>query len=165
MILLNIFDIKDFMAKLLIEEAFDSFFLEEARVVTCARMNLSGKRSISWYDTEEQEQAIPELLYWKEAKPYIYQYIRGKKTPSSLMVSLKLSDCSAAQLLQEKTLLAMVQSGQLGCILNIRFENGKLSVVTGCSQMTFTIERIGLQEWDEAVKQYLSRLKITYEQL
>lgn len=40
MILLNIFDIKDMMAHLLLAESFDSYLLEEAAVTTFAKMEM-----------------------------------------------------------------------------------------------------------------------------
>ena len=48
MIVFSIRDVKNFMAKLLLQDCFDSFYLEEAGIRAVAMMRISGKRNREW---------------------------------------------------------------------------------------------------------------------
>ena len=117
MILLNIFDIKDMMAHLLLAESFDSYLLEEAAVTTFAKMEMKGRRNMEWYDLEEQRESLPDHLYWKEAKPVIYAYIKGKRTPHSFH-SLRASSRLTRKKFFRKTISASHTSEQIPHLFN-----------------------------------------------
>lgn len=163
MILLNIFDIKDMMAHLLLAESFDSYLLEEAAVTTFAKMEMKGRRNMEWYDLEEQRESLPDHLYWKEAKPVIYAYIKGKRTPHSFSISLKLADQDACTLLGSQAGQVILEQG-MQFLLHFRFEKGKLSVITGTSYQNFTMDKRGEFAWDSGVKKLLGQLKVSYEE-
>lgn len=160
MILLNIFDVKDMMAHLLLAESFDDYLLEEATVTTFAKMELKGQRNREWYDSEE-DAFMPDHLYWKEAKPVVYAYIKGRRTPHSFAISLKLADKEAGRLLNGGT--GQIPAGEMDFLLHFRFQKGKLSVVTGTSYRNFTMDKRGEFAWDSGVKKLLRQLKISYE--
>ncbi|MCD7825134.1 MAG: DUF5721 family protein [Clostridiaceae bacterium] len=164
MILLHIFDVKDMMEQLLLRESFDFFLTEEVWVTTFAKLHIAGRRNIAWYDTDEKNGQMPELLYWKEIKKYIYAYIKGKKTPASFGISLKLPADAARRVSGDPALQALVQQKQLALLLHFRFDGKNLSVVTGCSYLAFTLDKSGELLWDAAAKEYLKGLRITYEE-
>ena len=56
MIVIEIIDIKNFMAHLLLKETFDHFLLFEARAVTSSELVLHGKRRSGCYDSEQWHQ-------------------------------------------------------------------------------------------------------------
>ena len=60
MIAVKIQDIKDFMAKLLIGNAFDSFWLSEASVTTSVTYSIEGNLHEDFFDTEENRQLQEE---------------------------------------------------------------------------------------------------------
>lgn len=163
MILLNIFDIKNLMSYLLLKDTFDSCLLEELQVTTFAKMSMEGRRNKGWYDTEENPGSLPELLYWREARPFVLQYIRGKKTPASFAISLKVPKEVAAELSGEAGLVPLLSGEEVELLLHFRFGQDKLSVVTGCSHFAFTMDRKAEISWDEAIKSCLKRLKIAFE--
>ncbi len=160
MISLNIFDVKDMMTHLLLAESFDEYFLEEAVVTTFAKMEIMGRRNKEWYDLEEN---LPEHLYWKEVKPVIYAYIKGKKTPHSFSISLKAADETACRLLGGSQADRMLVGQGMKFLLHFRFERGKLSLVTGTFYENFTMDKRGEFAWDNGVKKLLGQLKISYE--
>lgn len=164
MILLNIFDVKDLMAHLLLGEAFDNYLLEEAAVTTFAKMEIQGRRNQEWYDLEKEEKALPDHLYWKEVKPVVYAYIKGKKTPHSFSISLKLGDKEAESLLGEQLAGQLVKEQGMTLLVHFRFENGRLSVITGTSYRNFTMDKRGEFAWDNGLKKLLGRLKISYDE-
>lgn len=164
MIVLKIFDVKDMMSYLLLEESFDGYFLEEVSVTTYAKLKLQGKRNRAWYDTEKGEKGPPKLLYWKEAKPLIYSYIKGKKTPHSFMISLKLTEEEISRLLGNQLFALFVEEQGMECLLHFRFEKGNLFVVTGTSYQNFTMDKRGEFAWDNSVKGLLRQMKISFEE-
>ena len=50
MILLKISEIQKAMAHLLIRDAFDECYLEQAEVLTFAKLTMQGGRNPNWYD-------------------------------------------------------------------------------------------------------------------
>ena len=87
MIAVKIQDIKDFMAKLLIGNAFDSFWLSEASVTTSVTYSIEGNLHEGFFDTEENRQLQEEgrnYALWRDIKPFCFSIIKGKKNTSSL---------------------------------------------------------------------------------
>lgn len=164
MIVLKILDIKDMMAHLLLAESFDEYFLEEVSVTTFARLELQGRRNKEWYDMEKGEKSPPKLLYWKEAKPLIYSYIKGKRTPHSFMVSLKAAEEEVSRRLGDALAALFVKEQGMECLLHFRFEKGNLFVVTGTSFQNFTMDKRGEAAWDNSVKGLLQQMKISFEE-
>lgn len=164
MILLNIFDVKDMMAALLLSESFDGYLLEEVSVTTFAKLEIKGRRNKEWYDSGEAND-LPELLYWKEVKPVIFSYIKGKKTPHSFVISLKLTESFARTILGEQLAVQMIDGAGLKLLLHFRFEKGKLSVVTGTSYETFVMDKRADFAWDSGVKKLLGQMKIAFEEV
>lgn len=163
MIALNILDIKNTMAELLIQSSFDRFYLEEVQVTTFASLKINGKRNPEWYDSEEQEKELSRLLRWEEVKSYVFQYIKGKKTPTSFSISLKLCKEDADRLIDDSKVLQMVRDEKIDFLIHFRFEREKLSVVTGSSQKEFIIDKMPDYTWDMSVRRLMKMLNITYE--
>ena len=72
MIALKITNVKQFMAKLLGGEDFDSFLLEEATISTYNTFMIDGHQNRDFYSTEEWEdtELRPyELSTWKKLRP------------------------------------------------------------------------------------------------
>jgi len=164
MILLKIFDVKDMMAHLLLAQSFDDYLLEEAAVTTFAKMEIMGRRNKEWYDLEENPEILPDHLYWKEVKPVIYAYIKGKKTPYSFSISLKAADEEAYRILGGGRADRMIAWQGMKFLLHFRFEKGTLSIVTGTFFQNFTMDKRGEFAWDSGVKKLLGQLKISYEE-
>lgn len=164
MILLNIFDIKDTMAHLLLKESFDVCLLEEACVTTFATMEIQGRRNMEWYDLENEESKLLEHLYWREVKPFIYTYIKGKRTPSFFAISLKLTENEVQSVFEEQELYRMMKAQQTDVLLHFRFEKGKLSVITGISSRIFTMDKSIEFAWDNAVREFFKKLGVGYEE-
>ena len=61
MILLKISEIQKAMAHLLIRDAFDECYLEQAEVLTFAKLTMQGGRNPNWYD-EVPADKIRKLL-------------------------------------------------------------------------------------------------------
>ena len=163
MILLNIFDIKETMAHLLIRESFDVFLLEKVSITTFAKMEIQGRRNGEWFERDDTEAEFPDHLYWKEAKPFCYSYITGKKTPAFFTVSLKLTENEAQAVIPDSSLFQMMREQQTDVLLHFRYEKDVLSVVSGTSSQTFTMDKSVEFAWDSEVKSMLKKLGIGFE--
>lgn len=150
MILLKIFDIKKTMASLLIWEDYDEYFLEDAKINTFLKMQLSGFRNMKFYEKEEKE-GLSGYVFWKEVKQFLFLFIKGERTPESFQISLRAPKDQN-------------EDDSVDCFLHFRFENGELSVVTGCSYHEFTMDKGVEQEWDRKVKRLFDKKGITYEE-
>ena len=102
MIAVKIQDIKDFMAKLLIGNAFDSFWLSEASVTTSVTYSIEGNLHEDFFDTEENRQLQEEgrnYALWRDIKPFCFSIIKGKKTPLHFKIIFRLSRKNTKKLL------------------------------------------------------------------
>lgn len=157
MISLQIFDIKEIMEILLIKDNFDAFYFQEAKALTSACLTLSGKRNCDWYDDAEKElmENMPDYLFWREAKPTIYQYIKGKKTPHIMQITLMLP--------KEKCTDEGLRQKDADFLLHFRYEKDTLLLVTGCNYHTFALDKSADNLWDDYVKKMLRNWKISFE--
>ena len=60
MIVIEIIDIKNFMAHLLLKDTFDHFLLFEARAVTASELLMKGGRRREWYDSDQWSRMCSE---------------------------------------------------------------------------------------------------------
>jgi len=166
MIALKITHIKQFMAKFLAGEDFDSFLLEEASISTYNTFMIDGHQNRDFYSTEEWEdkELRPyELSAWKKIRPICFELIRGKRTPAAFRFVLHLIPGYAEALLQKNDIAAAKQVQAL--ILNIKYDGTTLMLVTGISFHTFLMDKTPDTLWDNAVRQFLAKHEISYEEL
>lgn len=158
MILLKITEIKNAMAQFLIHEGFDDFYMEQADVITYAKLTLQGKRNPDWYDEKPES----DWMYWREIKPIVFSYIRGERTPTAMRISLKASESAGQRLMQNSRVLAQYQAQKPDLNLQLRYKNDELEVVTGITQREFSLDKQLEFAWDEAVTQYFKELGIAF---
>ncbi len=157
------------MAQLLVQEVFDAFLLEEVRVLTASELVLSGRRNANWYDTGlwERMQAASEecaaWMTWKEVKTVVFSYIKGSRTPDMLRVSLKVQSKQAVQMLADSGVLSIYEQQRPDLFLQIRYEKGMLSIVTGAAYPSFTMDKTVEKAWDVAICTFLKQHKIPFE--
>src|SRR5574344_687938 len=88
---INISDVKTFMKRLLINNSFDDFLLEDASITTFNTFNIDGHLQKAYYSKEEYEALnLRSLSYWHEIKPICFELIKGKKTPLGFTFILQL---------------------------------------------------------------------------
>ena len=133
MIALNVQDVKDFMARLLISEEFDSFWLCEASITTFSTFQIDGTLRPEFFDTEEAEALTKSgrtHCLWQEVKPYCFSIIKGKKTPLSFKIVFQLS------------------------------RQASLICTTGTSMKLFSMDKSLDLLWDEAVITFFKKHQI-----
>lgn len=172
--LIKINDIRITMSMLLLKDAFDAFFLEEAEVMTFAKLQISGRRNKNWYAGETDNDinednitgsstGLTELVRWKETRHVFFEYIKGKKTPDLFKVSLKADSSMAEIFLKDSGFYEKYLQEKPELHLQLRYENGTLCVVTGIYNNNFTLDKSIENAWDDAVVRWFKQNKVAMD--
>lgn len=154
MIALEMADLKEFTAGLFLKETFDSFELVEAEFHTDITVTLDGNL------TEPEKGAA--YAPWSTVRPLAFAVIKGKKLPHSFHIVLRLSDSNTENTLRSMGLDYSVEEVG-GLFLNIRYDNKRMSVVTGCSFKTFRLDRTLEKEWDKVIERFLRHHRLPFQ--
>ncbi len=167
MIAIKITNVKQFMGKLLTSESFDSFLLEEASISTYNTFLIDGHQNRDFYSTEEWEdkQIRPyDFSTWKQIRPFCFSLIKGTHTPTAFKFILHLIPDYVASLLNDKdTNITPEQIKAL--VLSIKYDGTTLTLITGTAFHTFIMDKTVDNLWDNAIKQFLTKHEIAYEEL
>lgn len=167
MISLKITNIKQFMGKLLATEDFDSFMLEEAVISTYNTFTIDGRQNRNFYNSEEWEdkEIRPyEFSAWKQIRPICYSLIKGKHTPCAFKFTLHLIPDYVASILKNGDTSVTIQQIR-ALALNIKYDGTDLTLITGMSFHTFVMDKSVDALWDNAIRQFLVKRDISYEEL
>lgn len=157
MVALKIEDQKTFTAGLFIGPLFDSFLMREANIVTFNSFTVDGRVRQGYYSDEELEQnQIEEYSAWKTIKPFCYSLIKGNRLPESFRIVFSLSPAARERFVTSRT-TGILPEQVGGLYLNVQYENGTMSCVTGAALKVFTMDKSLEREWDESVKQYFKK--------
>ncbi len=166
MIALKITNVKQFMGKLLTGEDFDSFLLEEASISTHNTFRIDGHQNRDFYSSEEWEDKDLrpyDFSTWKSVRPICFNLIKGTRTPSSFQFVLHLIPEYVASILKKgDTSVTTLQVKAF--VLNIRYDGGALTLVTGTSYNTFLMDKTPDTLWDQAVRKFLAQRQIAFEE-
>lgn len=162
MILLNIEELKPFTSKLFVGEVFDRFLVKEASITTFNTFSIDGTIRPGYYTKEEVEALqLEEYSTWAMMKPFCFSLIKGKKLPGSFKIVMELSKEEKERFLSERE-LPFTSEDVKGLYINIRYEEEKLTCITGTSVSVFTLDKALDEEWDRAVKAFLKQNQILY---
>lgn len=167
MIALKITDIKNFMNQFLGSDTFDSFLLLEAVIRKDATFTIDGHLNTDYYSSTELEEnglAGCEILSFRTLRPVCYQLIRGSHTPASFRFVLALSPEQTASTLQQSA-SGLGSRDVAGILFNLNFHEGTLTLTTGISYRTFTMDHTLDHEWDSLLQKFLNRHRICYEEV
>lgn len=148
MIVLEIENIKEFMAQLFTGEMFDRFHVRSCEVTTFVTFRIDGRRHDAWYDTDEKVEDKTGLVIWQQMKSYVFAWIKGKKVPEKLRLDL----CH------------YMTNGDVGS-LRIQYESEKLQIFTGYMQKEFSLEKGAQQDWDENCLNFIKKNGIVSTQV
>ena len=162
------------MSMLLLKDAFDAFFLEEAEVMTFAKLQINGRRNKNWYAGETDNDinednitgsstGLTELVRWKETRHVFFEYIKGKKTPDLFKVSLKADSKTANIFLKDSGFYEKYLQEKPELHMQLRYENGTLCVVTGIYNSSFTLDKSVENAWDIAVQRWFQTNNVSFE--
>lgn len=163
MISLKILEVKQFMAKLLTNTIFDSFYLKELEISTFTTFHITGAFHEEFFNTDEMEaRGNRKIVYWSDTRGIALTMIKGNKSPLSMRIVFQLPMERLEQLIQSTGgKLRMEDIG--GLYLNIRFDKGELVLVTAIAIKTFTLDKTLELEWDSYVKAFLKEQGIPFD--
>ncbi|MDK2968182.1 MULTISPECIES: DUF5721 family protein [Lacrimispora] len=162
MIALNIEEMKPFTSKLFVGEVFDRFLIKEASITTFNTFTIDGAIRSGYYTEDEKEALnLGELSTWAMMKPFCFSLIKGKRLPKSFKIVMQLPKEDTERFLSERQ-ISLHTSEVKGLYMNIRYEDDRLTCVTGSSVSVFTMDKTLDQEWDQEVKAFLKQNQIVY---
>ncbi len=167
MILCKIKDKKDFMGKLLAGECFDSFLLKEAVIYGFVPYQIDGHINKAFFsDNAEDASSFTAYEYaqWKDIRPVCFDLIKGRRTPTKFIFVLYLKP-EAMTAIFDKAGISASESLVQNLILNIRFEQGEMTITTGVDYSGFTLEKQATQLWDTTFMKFLDKKEISYENI
>jgi hypothetical protein len=163
MISLKIIDVKAFMNCLLIQNVFDNFLLSELELTTYNHFHISGSLNEAFYNSDEWEQlAGRKYSTWGEVKPIAFSLVKGSKLPLSIKIVFLLSSNNVEQVLKRAG-QNMKPDDINGLFLNIKFEKGNVTLITGTSIKIFTLDKTLERMWDEDLQRFLKHYEIASE--
>lgn len=142
-------DTKTFMKSLLLTDIFDKFVLVEADIVTSIRTDIDGTLNKE-FNNESNEKFIDFL----SVRPIIFSLIKGEKPPLFLKLVLAMPNSGITRYIEEHSdsFHSVVPTA---LFLNIKFENGKLSLTSGSSASGFDMEKTVDKIWDSSLSKFL----------
>lgn len=153
----NISDVKIFMKKLLIDDVFDHFLLDESTITTYNTFSINGHIQKSYYTDEEYEQLKnKDFTYWEAIKPMCFNIIKGKKTPLSFKIILKLDPEATLNFINEQGLNNDNIVSSL--YININYENMALNCISATSYKSFSLDKTIENAFDKYIEKFLLAL-------
>lgn len=160
-------DTKRCMNALLLQSAFDSFYLIEGDVTTFNHFTIDGRLRKEFYTQGVDHTAeAPDREYslWKEQRELCFSLIKGKKTPLGFRFILSLATPNIAKLLLQEE-LSFKPSDVQGLYLNFKYDGTKLTCTTGTSMNLFTMDKSLEQAWDKMAARIFTKYEIPFEVL
>lgn len=166
MIALEVKSVKEFMNRLLGSDAFDSFYLEEATIVTYNTFVIDGHTVPAYFEgTDMHSENISSnkpYSTWKQMRPIVYFLIKGNRPPVSMKLTLH-AGTNYTDRLKSRPEAAPHANDVKALAVNIRFENGILKCVTGTSYYTFVMDKTIDNIWDGDFISSMTAMGIQFE--
>lgn len=164
MLALQIQSMKIFMTKLLSQDAFDIFLLEEATIVTANTYTIDGHINADFFPVAERTpELIPyELRQWSDIRSLCFELIKGKYTPLSFKFVFQLKPEHMKSIL-DKEHLSTDSTKLKSMVLTVKYDGTKAILTSGTSYQTFVMDKTADVLWDRNLASYLTKKEIPYE--
>lgn len=165
MIALSLVDVKDFMNKLLCTELFDHFLLSEASISTFVNYSIDGRMNPDFYSQNDDEYDMfsqTAVAPFSLLRPICFQLIKGTRTPLGFKFVFQLSPENQRRTL-ERSGCGYKQEDVTGMFLNLKYQDQKLTCITGISYRIFSMDKSLEQEWDRLITVFFRNNKIPFE--
>lgn len=165
---LQIKNTKNFMNMLLVNGEFDDFEVEEAAVTTFNTFHIDGRIVREFFSEDEvreleEKGELAEFSKWRDIRPVCFQLIKGKKTPVSFHVVLRAKRALIEKLAESEE--CEVQANLIRSFaLNIRYDNARVSCVTGSAFSTFIMDKSAERVWDSYVRRLFTDMGLDFEE-
>ena len=133
------------MSCLLKKDLFDHFEVREVTLHTFYKLHIDGKRNMDFY-TEDEKEGLSEYISWAQMRDYIFELIKGKKSPTYLKVVLSTKEQETQD----------ISSDVSTFFLNIVYNAGAIQCTTGTAYTTFSLDKTPEKAWDDKMVRFLS---------
>ena len=140
MIALTVENVKQFMHLLFKTNVFDKYEIHQAIATTFTTFEVTGDINESFFDEENKPQR--KFCTWEEIRPFIFSVIKGS---SSAPDELRNNLCENASAL----------------FINVNYENNVLTLITGYSLKTFSLNKDHEIIWDNYVEGFIKENNIS----
>ena len=139
---------KKFMAMLLKENVFDLFELRNITITTFSTFEIDGRLNKDYFENKDDIKA--DFCKWKDVKPFAFEIIKGNRLPKFIKLVLSADNETVSKISPQASAL----------FINITFENNEITIITGSSTKTFTMDKRTDIMWDEYVEEFFTNNKI-----
>ena len=143
MVMIEIENIKKFMAGFLGGNLFDDFLMSEGKLSMNISYEFDGKILKEFYDP---------YVTWEEEKEKIFSLVKGKKKPLSFQFVMMLKPDLSPEFLAKYN-LAVREDEIAGLFINILYDRQGLKCTSGVSRKTFVLDKTLEEAWDREVKE------------
>lgn len=151
---------KEFMTHLFMKDTFDRFLCREIHIDTFVPFRIDGTMLKDFLTDEEKEKLSDvSLVPWAMLKPQCFNIIKGSRTPLGMMAVFALTPLAITEFIESNALSSFAGLVN-GLYINVKFASGKLTVTTGTSLTTFTMDKSVEHAWDDYVTHFVSALTI-----
>lgn len=157
MIALKIEDSKAFMNMLIKGEIFDYWEGRQIEIHTYTHFKMDCKINKNFYDSDELEMlGSRHHETWEKLKQSVFSLIKGSKPPTSMKIVLAFP---------VERIKDVDTSNVDGLFINVHLENKNITVTTGTSTKTFSMDKTIDHHWDHLIRSLLKKQKILYNEL
>ncbi|MCL2618523.1 MAG: DUF5721 family protein [Defluviitaleaceae bacterium] len=135
-----------FMARLFKEAVFDTFEVRGLEVCTFTEFRISGALDKDFDGTDTDA----AYCAWGRLKPFAVDFIKGRKRPRLIRITLSHPSAAAAQLHPNAAAL----------FLNINYELDEAQITTGASQKNFALDKSVEGVWDDYIEAFFAQHNI-----
>lgn len=156
-----------FMHKLLSTDCFDSFLLAEATLTAAATYVIDGHQNKDFYTAEEWDDTSIrpyDFATYSSMRPLLFDLVKGKKTPVNFKFVLHLIPEYVAPTLKQGD-TSVTADNIRAFVLTIKYDGSALTLVTGTAMKTFLMDKSPDTIWDNAMRKFLSKKEIDYEEV
>lgn len=152
---------KDFTSRLLVKNDFDNLLFINGSIKTFADFSIDGKLNKDYYSSEED---ISDNTYtaWSNYKNICYNMLKGTRKPLSFKFNFIIPS-EIVDTFKKEYDLRLEEYFIKYLNLNIRFENGVLSVVTAITSNGFSLDKTAENLYDKFICNYFTNLNIEYK--
>ena len=148
------------MNLLLMTDTFDHFTLEDTVIKTFATFNIDGLYNSGFFEGEEdvpERRSFDGYTLWGLLRRNCTEIIKGKHTPVFMKYVLHGNRQDFADVPEYADIKAL--------LMIIKYDPLSLTVTTGTSMNSFSLDHGIDKLWDNTVKELLHRQNIAFEEL
>ena len=110
-------------------------------------------------ESQASSQATQQIAIWQQLRPLCYEAIKGSKAPLKFKIIFMTPPEKVAGFISKQG-LNLRPSDVTGLFMNIRFEGGKLSCISGSSTKSFSLDKSLENAWDASVEGFIRKFSV-----